>query len=84
MVHSHDEGSLEHATLPVSFLDKALFNGRNIAETIIGRIKEFSSVRCGQSLRRQRLHPRYRRDHRLPDRSLASATYPRHLAIANP
>jgi hypothetical protein len=32
-------------SLPVSFLDKALLNGRNIAETIIGHIKEFSSLR---------------------------------------
>jgi hypothetical protein len=31
--------------LPVSFLDKALLNGRNIVETIIGHIKEFSSLR---------------------------------------
>jgi hypothetical protein len=34
---------LNHA--PVSFLDKALLNGRNIVETIIGHIKEFSSLR---------------------------------------
>jgi hypothetical protein len=32
-------------SLPVSFLDKALLNGRNIAETIIGHFKEFSSLR---------------------------------------
>jgi hypothetical protein len=32
-------------SLPVSFLDKALLNGRNIAETIIGHIKELSSLR---------------------------------------
>lgn len=32
-------------SLPVSFLDKALLNGRNIAETMIGHIKEFSSLR---------------------------------------
>jgi len=32
-------------SLPVSFLDKALLNGRTIAETIIGHIKEFSSLR---------------------------------------
>jgi hypothetical protein len=32
-------------SLPVSFCDKALLNGRNIAETIIGHIKEFSSLR---------------------------------------
>lgn len=31
--------------LPVSFPDKALLNGRNIVETIIGHIKEFSSLR---------------------------------------
>jgi Transposase DDE domain len=31
--------------LPVAFLDKALLNGRNIVETIIGHIKEFSSLR---------------------------------------
>jgi hypothetical protein len=31
--------------LPLSFLDKALLNGRNIVETIIGHIKEFSSLR---------------------------------------
>jgi hypothetical protein len=31
--------------LPVSFLDKALLNGRNIVETIIGHITEFSSLR---------------------------------------
>jgi hypothetical protein len=31
--------------LPVSFLDKALLNGRNIVETIIGHIKQFSSLR---------------------------------------
>jgi Transposase DDE domain len=30
---------------PVSFFDKALLDGRNIAETIIGHIKEFSSLR---------------------------------------
>src|SRR6201997_2632662 len=32
-------------SLPVSFFDKALLDGRNIAETIIGHIKEFSSLR---------------------------------------
>jgi hypothetical protein len=32
-------------SLPMSFFDKALLNGRNIAETIIGHIKEFSSLR---------------------------------------
>jgi hypothetical protein len=32
-------------SLPMSFFDKALLNGRNIAETIIGHIKEFSSRR---------------------------------------
>ena len=32
-------------SLPVSFLDKALLNGRGIAETIIGHVKEFSSLR---------------------------------------
>jgi Transposase DDE domain len=32
-------------SLPVSLLDKALLNGRGIAETIIGHIKEFSSLR---------------------------------------
>jgi hypothetical protein len=32
-------------SLPVSFFDKAWRNGRNIAETIIGHIKEFSSLR---------------------------------------
>jgi hypothetical protein len=31
--------------LPISLLDQALLNGRNIAETIIGHIKEFSSLR---------------------------------------
>ena len=31
--------------LPISFFDKALLNGRNIVETIIGHIKEFSSLR---------------------------------------
>jgi hypothetical protein len=31
--------------LPLSVLDKALLNGRNIAQTIIGHIKEFSSLR---------------------------------------
>jgi hypothetical protein len=31
--------------LPISLLDKALLNGRNIAETIIGHIKERSSLR---------------------------------------
>jgi hypothetical protein len=31
--------------LPISLRDKALLNGRNIAETIIGHIKEFSSLR---------------------------------------
>ena len=31
--------------LPVSFLDKALLSGRNIVGTIIGHIKEFSSLR---------------------------------------
>ena len=30
--------------LPVSFQDKALLNGRNMAETIFGKIKEFSSL----------------------------------------
>ncbi|HKI35287.1 MAG TPA: IS982 family transposase [Gemmataceae bacterium] len=30
--------------LPMSLLDKLLLNGRNIAETIIGNIKEFSSL----------------------------------------
>jgi hypothetical protein len=34
--------------LPVSFLDKALLNGRNIVKTIIGHIKEFSSLRLPQ------------------------------------
>jgi len=32
-------------SLPVSFLDKALLNGRGIAETIIGHVNEFSSLR---------------------------------------
>lgn len=32
-------------SLPVSFFDKALLNGRSIAETIIGHIKETSSLR---------------------------------------
>jgi hypothetical protein len=32
-------------SLPVSLRDQALLNGRNIAETIIGHIKEFSSLR---------------------------------------
>lgn len=32
-------------SLPVSLLDKALLNGRGIAETIIGHVKEFSSLR---------------------------------------
>jgi hypothetical protein len=32
-------------SLPVSLFDKALLNGRNVAETIIGHIKEFSSLR---------------------------------------
>jgi Transposase DDE domain len=31
--------------LPVSLFDKALLNGRNIVETVIGHIKEFSSLR---------------------------------------
>jgi hypothetical protein len=31
--------------LPVSFFDKALLHGRSIVETIIGHIKEFSSLR---------------------------------------
>jgi hypothetical protein len=31
--------------LPVLFVDKALLDGRNIAETIIGHIKQFSSLR---------------------------------------
>jgi hypothetical protein len=31
--------------LPVSFLDAALLNGRNIVKTLIGHIKEFSSLR---------------------------------------
>ncbi len=31
--------------LPVSFLDKARLDGRNIVETIIGHIEEFSSLR---------------------------------------
>jgi hypothetical protein len=30
--------------MPISFFDKALLNGRNLAETIIGHIKEFSSL----------------------------------------
>ncbi|CAK0739145.1 hypothetical protein CCP2SC5_1000002 [Azospirillaceae bacterium] len=32
-------------SLPVSFFDKSLLNWRNIVETIIGHIKEFSSLR---------------------------------------
>jgi hypothetical protein len=32
-------------SLPLSVFDKALLNGRNVAETIIGHIKEFSSLR---------------------------------------
>jgi len=32
-------------SLPMSFLDKSLLNGRNIVETIIGHIKEYSSLR---------------------------------------
>jgi hypothetical protein len=32
-------------SLPVSFLDKALLNGRSIAETMIGHMKELSSLR---------------------------------------
>jgi hypothetical protein len=31
-------------SLPISILDKALLNGRNMAETIIGKIKAFSSL----------------------------------------
>jgi len=31
-------------SLPISMLDKALLNGRNMAETIIGKIKAFSSL----------------------------------------
>jgi hypothetical protein len=31
-------------SLPVSLFDKALLNGCNVAETIIGHIKEFSSL----------------------------------------
>lgn len=31
-------------SLPISFADKALLNARNMAETIIGHIKEFSSL----------------------------------------
>ena len=31
-------------SLPISLLDKALLNGRNMAETIIGKIKAFSSL----------------------------------------
>src|SRR3954469_380716 len=34
--------------LPVSFLDKALLNGRNIVETIIGHSKEFSFLRLAK------------------------------------
>jgi Transposase DDE domain len=32
-------------SLPVSLVDKALLKGRNVAETIIGHLKEFSSLR---------------------------------------
>jgi hypothetical protein len=32
-------------SLPVSSPDEALLNGRNIGETIIGHIKEFSPLR---------------------------------------
>jgi len=32
-------------SLPMSMVDKALLNGRNIVETIIGHIKEYSSLR---------------------------------------
>jgi hypothetical protein len=31
-------------SLPLSLYDKALLNARNMAETIIGHIKEFSSL----------------------------------------
>ena len=31
-------------SLPISLEDKALLNARNMAETIIGHIKEFSSL----------------------------------------
>ena len=31
-------------SLPISMIDKTLLNGRNIAETIIGSIKGFSSL----------------------------------------
>jgi hypothetical protein len=31
-------------SLPISMMDKLLLNGRNIAETIIGHLKEFSSL----------------------------------------
>ena len=31
-------------SLPISLQDKALLNARNMAETIIGQIKEFSSL----------------------------------------
>ena len=37
------------ASLPINMVDKALLNARNISETIIGHIKEFSSLNLSKS-----------------------------------
>lgn len=36
-------------SLPMNMIDKALLNCRNMAETIIGKIKEFSSLNLSRS-----------------------------------
>ena len=77
-----DARSLQHE-IPASF-----FPRQSPAQWTQHRRDDHRQIFLAQaaetSLGLARLHRRYRRDHRLPDRSLASATYPRHLAIANP
>ena len=55
-------------SLPLSLQDKALLNARNMAETIIGHIKEFSSLNLSKHRSvNQRLRSHHRGHHRLPD-----------------
>jgi hypothetical protein len=72
-------------SLPISFLDKVLLNRRNIAETIIGHIKEFSSLRLPKHRSIcNAFTPYHRHDYRLPNRPVASSANPRFCPELNP
>ena len=63
--------------LPISLEDKALLNARNMAETIIGHMKEFYIPQSVQaSIRHQRLRPHHRGHHRLPDQPVQAQAQP--------